>query len=176
MMLDPTHSVLNKDSRSIGAQTAVMSKTVIGEEPVQELEVPDTIDEVAMVVEEQATEEVSVDASLEAADDAGSGEGEGQGEEAAPTERYFTFLTSTTRTVLNCRKDPSEDSKVLWKLAPKTFGYILVPGNEWCKVVTDKGWEGYCATEYLDMTEVTKADFPEEYADLVEISEESLDY
>lgn len=179
LMLDPSHSVLSKDARSLGAQTAVMSKTVVGEEPTGDVLVPDTISETA--TEEVSVEEVVEEATTEATEVADTGDAsgagaEGTGAEAIPVERYFTFKTSTTRTVLNFRKEPSENAKVLWKLAPGTFGYILLPGNEWCKVALENGEIGYCATEYLDMTEVTRADFPEEFAAMVEISEEKLDY
>lgn len=179
LMLDPGHSVLSKDARSLGAKTAVMSKTVVGDEPTGDVLVPDTISETA--TEEVSVEEVVEEATTEATEVADTGDAsgagaEGTGAEAIPVERYFTFKTSTTRTVLNFRKEPSENAKVLWKLAPGTFGYILVPGNEWCKVALENGEIGYCATEYLDMTEVTRADFPEEFAAMVEISEEKLDY
>ena len=189
-MLNPSESVFNKNAKTIGAQTAVMSKTVVGDEPTEELVVPDTIEEipVAETVAEEVVEETSIENIDESAlnngqgdgtgagdaSGAGSGEGAGESAEAAPTEKYFTFKTSTSRTVLNFRKEPASDSKILWKLAPGTFGYVLLIGDEWSRVALENGAIGYCATEYLEMTEVTRADFPEEYAALVGVPDENL--
>lgn len=179
-MLNPSESVFNKNAKTIGAQTAVMSKTVVGDEPTEELVVPDTIDEIPVaeeVVEETASvniDESALDNSQDEGAGAGSGEGGGDGAENVPAERYFTFTTSTTRTVLNFRKEPSETAKILWKLKPGTFGYVLLVGDEWSRVALENGAIGYCATEYLEMTEVTRSDFPEEYAALVGVPDENL--
>ncbi len=171
-MLSGKSSVFNRDSNSIGAQTAVMSKTVVGDEPTEDISLPNEILDAAT----EATSEEVVEVA--AATEATSKEEEDDKDAASDPKRirYFKFRTSTTHTVLNFRKEPSEDSTVLYKLAKQTPGYILQPGNTWCKVALETGQIGYCATEYLDRTEVQKSDFPEEFADLVEAPEEALTY
>lgn len=189
VMLNGSHSVFNRDAKSIGAQTAVMSKTVIGDEPTEDAILQDTIEEVTDIVEE-VVEDVEVTAekatgNFDAVSDdtaEGAGSGDGAADSAADSTdpkriRYFKYTTCTTKTVLNFRKEPSEDSKIMYKLAPGTPGYVLQPGNEWSMVVVPQYHEtGYCATEYLDLVEITKEDFPEEYAELVIAPEEALTY
>ena len=123
---------------------------------------------------EEATEEVT-EAAVEAVSEPEPETLEPEPENARE-KRYFTFVTSTTYTVLRVREAPSEDAAIIHKLSKKTPGYVLQPGNTWSKVVTAKGSIGYCATEYLDMTEVSPEDFPQEYRDMVLAPEEDLSY
>lgn len=184
-MLNEKASVFYRGAKSIGAETAVLSKTVVGDEPTADVSIPETT---AETVTEAATVEATVEEVAEAAveassEDAGEGEGEGAGEAAESLDprriRYFKYTTTTTKTQLNFRKGPSEEAKIMYKLPQGTKGYVIMPGNEWCKVTMDlMGIKdiGYCSKEYLDLEEVTKDDFPEEYADLVEAPEEDLTY
>ena len=51
---------------------------------------------------------------------------------------------------------------------------MIQPGNQWCKVVSAKGNTGYCSTDYLILTEMTREEFPEEYREEVVAPEDSL--
>ncbi|MBQ3798129.1 MAG: SH3 domain-containing protein [Butyrivibrio sp.] len=170
-MLNGSSSVFSRDAKSIGATTAVMSQTVVGDEPVVEATLPEENQQ------EEAKEEVPEETAEEADSagaDSGADSGEGAGAERA--KRYITFKTTNSYTVLRLREAPSESAKILHKMPYKTPGYILKPGNTWCKVVLETGAVGYFATEYLGMTEVTAEDYPEEYRDMVEAPDEDLDF
>lgn len=171
MMLGSKSSVFNRDSNSIGAKTAVMSQTVVGDEPSKDMSISDDF---ADTPSEEASEEVT-EAAVEAVSEPEPETLEPEPENARE-KRYFTFVTSTTYTILRVREAPSEDAAIIHKLSKKTPGYILQPGNTWSKVVTMSGSIGYCATEYLDMTEVSAQDFPQEYLDMVLAPEEDLNY
>ena len=173
MMLGSKSSVFNRDSNSIGAKTAVMSQTVVGDEPSKDMSISDDF---ADTPSEEVTEDVREDVTEAAAEEVSEDEPAAAEQENDRAKRYFTFVTSTTYTVLRVREAPSEDAAIIHKLSKKTPGYVLQPGNTWSKVVTAKGSIGYCATEYLDMTEVSPEDFPQEYRDMVLAPEEDLSY
>ena len=82
--------------------------------------------------------------------------------------------TNNSTTILRLREAPSEDAEIIKKMYPGSHGVVLQPGNEWCHVMMNSGLEGYCATEYLTLTEVTKEAFPAEYVDRVEAPVEEL--
>ena len=175
-MLNDSGSVFNRDAKSIGAQTAVMSQTVVGDEPVQEISV---VEETEVVTDAGDTEtDTTADAATDAAaEETSAAEAEPEsGGEIVREKRYFTFSTSTKHTVLRMREAPSEEATITHKLGRKTPGYVLQPGNVWSKVITNQGSVGFCATEYLDMTEVTVDDYPKEIAEMVEAPEEDLNY
>ena len=56
-----------------------------------------------------------------------------------------------------------EDAKIIYELKPGSTGYVIELGDDWSKVAA-YGHEGYCANEFLTMTEITE----EEYRELVE--------
>ena len=88
-------------------------------------------------------------------------------------KRYLSF-TTTNDEPLRFRKGPSEDAEIITKLFTGTLGYVTQPGNEWCKVVMTTGREGYLATEFLGMKELTEEEYPEKFRDLVEAPQEDL--
>ncbi|MCR5594711.1 MAG: SH3 domain-containing protein [Lachnospiraceae bacterium] len=170
LLLNGTDSVFNRDGSSPGAKPSVMSQTIIGEvqepetepEPVaEEVSEPEETEPVETQTEEAVEEEVTEPEATEP-------------EEETYPIRYFTFITDTKNTILRLREEPSETATILNKLSLQTPGYILKPGNEWCKVVMPTGTVGYCSTEYLLITEVTEDTYPAEFLADVEASEEEL--
>ncbi len=167
-------SAFDKSRDSLGSATAVLSQMITGlkgsekKEPKAEQAIVDTV--VEKIIAEPKTEEEPVAEPETVKEPA-----EEQVEEPETYEvRYFTFVTGTQRDTLRMRTEPSESGQIITKLKKKTFGYVLKPGNKWCKVVTKGGSSGYCATEYLILTEVTKEDFPPEHQESVEAPDEEL--
>lgn len=181
-MLSGTGSVFNRTHKTPGSETAVMSQTIIGDDAVSALSVPDDFDESEVEEEKPESPKETEDSLEEVATGTGEGEDSGVNDAAATSEesirekRYFTFITGTKYNVLRLREGPSEEAEILHKLNKNTPGYVLQPGNTWSKVVTVNGSIGYCATEYLNMTEVTAEEFPQEYLGMVEAPEEELNY
>ncbi len=170
VFLGTTGSVFDRTRESAGATTAVMSQTIVPDEASSEESVEEVVEEPVVeepkeepVVEEPVVEEPVVEEPVE----------EPVVEEESPL-KYYTFKTNTKSTILRLREQPSQDSAILKKLKMQTPGYVLKPGNVWCKVVTETGETGYCATQYLVLTEVTKEEFPQEYVDMVEAPDEEL--
>ena len=164
LLLSAGGSVFNRNRDSFGAQPAVLDNTTIiadeaatvasSEEVAPEPEpVPEPEPEPEPVVQEPVKEEPV--------------------EEPAKI-RYFTFTVSTRSTVLNVRENPGMDATILKKLPKSAKGYILKPGAEWSLVRSEKGTEGYCSNEYMEITEVTAEDFPEDLRERVEAPEEEL--
>ena len=167
LMLNGSGSVFSRDAKTIGAETAAMSQTVVGDEPVEEVVLEDEVKEPEETPEvEEVKEEETKEPEAEAVEAA----------EPEREKRYITFKTTNSYTVLRLREGPSEDAKILHKMPYKTPGYILKPGNVWCKVALETGAIGYFATEYLGMTEVTLEDYPVQYRDMVEAPDEDLDF
>ena len=70
--------------------------------------------------------------------------------------RYYTFYTTNRQKVLNVREGPGLSHASIARLQPGSRGVILEYGDEWSKVkVYHGGIEGYCANEYLVLTEVS---------------------
>jgi hypothetical protein len=86
--------------------------------------------------------------------------------EAEPEEHYYSFKTNNTETRLRMRREPGDDGKIIYELKPGSSGYVVELGDDWSKV-SAYGHEGYCANEFLTMTEITK----EEYEELKETSD-----
>ena len=159
--LSQTGSAFNRTNKSLGAETAALTQTVINssEEAAPVEIVEDTQPEPPVVedaMETAATEAVS------------------EPEPEVFEKRYFSYKVDTKVTILRLREQPSEFAEVKAKLAKGSGGYVLVPGNQWCKVVTSKGNVGYCSTEYLILTEMTVEEYPEKYIDQVEAPAEAL--
>jgi hypothetical protein len=99
-------------------------------------------------------------------------------EDAEPSPQdgpvYYSFRVQTDGSNINLRKGPSTDSSILIKLDESAVGYVLQPGNEWTKVYTEDGWEGYLATEFLIVDRVKAEDFPEDIRSRVQEPEEVL--
>ncbi len=162
-------SAFNKTRESLGATTAALSKSIIGDlsslttkkatpEPTAQEPAPEPAAEEPAAEEPVAEEPVAEEPADEENSDL----------------RYFTFRINTQITILRLRKEPSEDAEILNKLERNAVGYVLKPGNEWCKVATQSGNIGYCSTQYLALTEISKDRFPAEFVNMVEAPDEEL--
>lgn len=174
-------SIIDRGSDSIGATTAALSETIIGNSNLEQPEnqkVSDTIvDDVTdnQNDSEGNTEEILDDVeekSIEETNDFSIDDNAASDYEI----RYFMYTINTERHALRLREYPSEDSKILKKLNKSTSGYVTKPGNEWCKVITVGGIEGYLSTEYLTLEELSKEDYPQDYLSKVESPDEELKY
>ena len=178
IMLGGKNSFFNKSKDTYGAQPAVLSQTVIGEnsdnrvteQPALVVEEPAVTEEIEDV-EEEVIEEVQEEPEVE--DEVVEVEEEPVEEPVVYEKRYLSF-TTTNDEPLRFRKGPSEDAEIITKLFTGTLGYVTLPGNEWCKVVMTTGREGYLATEFLGMKELTEEEYPEKFRDLVEAPQEEL--
>lgn len=175
LFLSQTGSAFNRTNKSLGAETAVLTQTIINE-PEAEPEVPEVVEEEPVVEEPPVVEDTMAavaDASVEPEPEQ-EVEPEPEPEPEEPQIRYFSYKVGTAITILRLREEPTEFGEVKGRLAKGSTGYILVPGNQWCKVVTSKGNVGYCSTEYLIFTEMTEEEYPEKYRDQVEAPGDSL--
>ena len=174
-MLSGTGSVFNKNRKTPGSETAVMSQTVLGDEAViGESWNDDFADDNTDDAVEGESNTDNTDAAT--GDEVGASADASDAVENTREIRYFTFITGTRYTILRLRAEPSEEAEILAKLNKKTPGYIIQPGNEWSKVVMPTGTVGYCATKYLKITEVTKDEYPQEFVDMVVAPTEDLDF
>ncbi|WP_024865157.1 SH3 domain-containing protein [Butyrivibrio sp. FCS014] len=193
-------SALDKTRDSIGAKTAVLDQTITATLTDEELAMDEDVAEAEpveaeVVVKEEEPEveiieipqdqitldETQDDAATQDADEAKETEQEAEDtaqaaeeETEEPGVRYFKFKVATTIHVLNVRRQPTTESKAEYQLRIGSAGYILKPGNEWCYIESEDGYRGYCATEYLDITEMTAEEFPENLVEEVEMPEEEL--
>ena len=80
-------------------------------------------------------------------------------------EHFYSFKSNNTEGRLRMREEPGESGRIVYELKPGSEGYIIELGDDWSKV-SAYGHEGYCANEYLTMTEITE----DEYDSLVSAS------
>lgn len=119
---------------------------------------------------ETKTEIEEVVAAIEATSQAPAEEPATEPETEPATEAeivYYSYVTNNTESNLRVREEPSLNAKVLKRLYPGSKGYVLEKDDEWCKVVASGDTIGYCSTEFLDLEEIAKEDFPAEYVELV---------
>ncbi|MCR4891525.1 MAG: hypothetical protein K5989_05030 [Lachnospiraceae bacterium] len=76
-------------------------------------------------------------------------------------KHYYSFKAVTKKTKLHMREKPNINSKSVAKLASGATGYVLELGDEWSYVTTGKQ-TGYCSNEFLNFTEISEEEFPEE--------------
>ncbi len=161
----------------VEAVEEVVEEPVVEEEPVAEEEpvVEEPVAEEEPVVEEEAVVEEEPVVEEPVAEEPAVEEPVQEEPEEAETElRYFTFKIATRAQSLRVREEPSDNGKVVTKLTKNTTGYVIKPGTKWSRIATNGGTDGYCFTKYLEITEVTKEDFPEEFANIVEAPDEEL--
>ncbi|MBE5826541.1 MAG: SH3 domain-containing protein [Butyrivibrio sp.] len=178
-------SALDKTRDSIGAQTAILNDAItatvtdaetaldqneLKEDPIEAevvVKEPEPEVEIIEIPQDQITaEEPPVEENKE--------EAAAEEETDDPGIRYFRFKVSTSVHALNVRTEPGVGSEVRYQLEKGTEGYILKPGNEWCLVAVGDDLRGYCSTEYLDITEISKEEFPEDLRNEVEMTDEEL--
>ena len=75
---------------------------------------------------------------------------------------YYRFQVHAGITFLHLREAPGLDKKIIGRLEPETTGYVLERGEEWSLIVTGEQ-TGYVSNAYIDMVEIAKEDYPEEY-------------
>ena len=173
LILVTTGSVRERNRESIGATTAALSDTIIGEEEAESEPVvaePEPEPEVSEPVAEAPAEEI-VEENNEVTEEVKE-----EPEVLEFEKRYFMYTINTDRHPLRLREGPNEEAKILKKLNKSTSGYVLKPGNTWCKVITVNGLEGYLSTEYIVLEEMTEDSFPSEFLDKVEPPDEVLMY
>ncbi len=169
LFLSQTGSAFNRTNKSLGAETAVLTQTVINEPEEKAVEEPEEVakepDPEPPVVED--TMAAVAEASVEP-------EPEPEPEPEEPQIRYFSYKVGTQITILRLREEPSEFSDVKAKLAKGSTGYVIKPGSQWSRVISANGNEGYCSSEFLILTEMTAEEFPEKYRSMVEAPDEEL--
>lgn len=117
------------------------------------------------IMEETSSEAVSETYEEPSSEEASEPEST-EPEPIEPEEHYYSFKTNNTDTRLRMRAEPDEDAKIIYELKPGSSGYVVELGDDWSKV-SAYGHEGYCANEFLTMTEITE----EEYDELKETSD-----
>ena len=172
LLLNGNLSVFSRDSSSLGAQPAKLTQTVVGgADQVSTADngaskiVPEPDPEPAPAPEPEPAPVAEPEPEPAPVADTAASE---------PVLRYFTFKTSTSLQNLRLRRTPSLSGEVLAKLKKGTPGYVVQPGNSWCRVVLENGSVGYCATEYLTLTETTEDAYPEDFRSMVEPPAETL--
>lgn len=147
--LNGKSSVFDRDINTLGAKNAVMNEAVIGTEPTAS---EASSEELLEIVAKPYSEPKTVDETESLDDEA----------------RFFTFKVNTKYTVLRLREEPSLEGNVIDRLLPGTTGYVLESGDEWCRVYVEQSDEtGYVATEYIEVSEITKEELPEDIREQV---------
>ncbi len=87
------------------------------------------------------------------------------GELGGAEERHYYRFTVVTRIQrLHLRTGPGLTYEIIDWLPKGTTGYVITPGTDWSYIMPDdKGQEmGYSFNGYLDLTEISPEEFPEE--------------
>lgn len=84
-------------------------------------------------------------------------------EPATDAVQYYSFVTTNRYQILHVRETPDMSGKILARLDPGTKGYVLEYGPEWSLIVTGDNIKGYSYNQYLDLTEITPEELPEQY-------------
>ena len=84
-------------------------------------------------------------------------------EPVAETKQYYSFVTTNRYQILHVRETPDMNGKILARLDPGTRGYVLEHAPEWSLIVTGDNIKGYSYNQYLDLTEITPEELPEQY-------------
>ena len=135
-------------------------------DPMDKLQGLEALDEASEIVSEPAAQEMPEEVTEPPAPSESAPEepvSETVSEPEVPEEHFYSFKTNNTDTRLRMRREPGEDAKIIYELKPGSTGYVIELGDDWSKVAA-YGHEGYCANEFLTMTEITE----EEYRELVE--------
>lgn len=135
-------------------------------DPMDKLQGLEALDEASEIVSEPAAREMPEEVTEPPAPSESAPEepvSETVSEPEVPEEHFYSFKTNNTDTRLRMRREPGEDAKIIYELKPGSTGYVIELGDDWSKVAA-YGHEGYCANEFLTMTEITE----EEYRELVE--------
>jgi len=113
---------------------------VVTEEPTEEATEPPT---------EEVTEEPTEEATEELPEFGPQADG-----------KYYVFETINRNQFLLMRESATKNSKAVGQLKSHSTGVVIERGAEWTKIYA-KGTVGYCITEALEFTEVSKEEFEE---------------
>ncbi|MCR5251303.1 MAG: SH3 domain-containing protein [Lachnospiraceae bacterium] len=84
--------------------------------------------------------------------------------EPVPEKQYYSFRVIDMRSYLYVRKEPDKASQKLGEMPSGTKGYVLEPGEDWSLITTEDGKiRGYCSNKYMEFTEISAEEMPEEY-------------
>ena len=165
LFLNGKSSVFYRNRDSLGAETATLTDTVIGSTEVSSvLENSNNEDAATESSSEEVKEELEITSATEEASIAVSID------EPQPDSniKYYTFKVVTEKYNLRLRDEPSSSAHISEMMKKGETGYVLKTGDVWTKVYSELGNIGYCSSEYLELTEVEKSDYPTEIQDLVE--------
>jgi len=91
-------------------------------------------------------------------------------------KHFYKFNVTTQIHKLRIRKEPSLDGKIISHLNKGEVGYVLEKGEEWSYITNGKA-TGYCANEYMDMTEISIDELPDYYPEEYKVlSTEEITY
>lgn len=147
-VLDGKNSVFDRGINTLGVKNALLNELVVGTQPQDmeesfEFSNPEPKEETKI-----QQEQVSGPSDVKEPSDDGV--------------RFFILTVNTKNTILRLREEPSTESAVIDRLEKGSSGYVLQPGNIWCKVSVPSGMTGYVATKYIKVTEVRREEFPED--------------
>lgn len=75
-------------------------------------------------------------------------------------DKYYVFETLNKDKLLLMRASGDKKAKAIGECKPHTRGVVLEMGESWTKVYTNNR-AGYCFTEYIEITEVTREEYEE---------------
>lgn len=104
--------------------------------------------------EEASSEETSSEASSEEQD-----------ESAEETGPYYSYRVTVDSGSLVMYDDPV-NRNVIANLPPDYVGYVIENTEEHRSLILYQGMVGYCSNMYLEMTEITPEEYPDELAGL----------
>jgi uncharacterized protein YgiM (DUF1202 family) len=158
--LDGKNSVFDRGINTLGVKNALLNELVVGTQPQDMEESFETSDPEPDEETKIQQEQVSVPSDVKEPSDDGV--------------RFFILTVNTKNTILRLREEPSTKSAVIDKLEKGSSGYVLQPGNIWCKVSVPSGMTGNVATKNIKVTEVLREEFPEDLRECVTAPTEIL--
>ncbi|MBO4457649.1 MAG: SH3 domain-containing protein [Butyrivibrio sp.] len=145
--LDGAGSVFDRGINTLGAKNAVMNDVVVGTDPQVQEDSPKHFEP-----EHKDDDKAQQEQRSESSDDG---------------VRFFILTVNTKNSILRLREEPNVESAVIERLEKGSLGYVLQPGNAWCKVYVQSGNTGYVATKYIKVKEIIREDFPVNIRDSV---------
>ena len=148
-----------------GTEAATEPITEKVTEPVTEVVTEPVTEVVTEPVTEEATEPVTEEVTEPVTEEVTEPVTEKASEEIPVIypetgEKYYVFETQNKKQLLLMRASGSKSAKAIGECKPHTRGVVLELGESWTKVYTNNR-EGYCFTEYIEITEVTREEYEE---------------
>ncbi len=85
---------------------------------------------------------------------------------AVSPQHYYRFTVNTKIQRLHLREAPNLLAGIRDWLPKGTRGYIITPTADWSYVTTEDGRMGYCFNGYLDLTEISRDEYPSEFLEM----------